>query len=117
MKQHLFSGCGTALITPFDCETGRLDLLFFERLIRFQIENGTDALIVAGTTGESPVLTAEEKARLFETAVTAAGKRVPVIAGTGSNDTGRAVRQSNEAEKKGVDGLLIVTPFYNKCTQ
>ena len=117
MKQHLFSGCGTALITPFDDETGRLDLLFFERLIRFQIENGVNALIVAGTTGESPVLTAEEKAKLFETAVTAAGKRVPVIAGTGSNDTGKAVRQSNEAEKKGADGLLIVTPFYNKCTQ
>ena len=117
MKQHLFSGCGTALITPFDCETGRLDLLFFERLIRFQIENGAHALIVAGTTGESPVLNEEEKARLFETAVTAAGKRIPVIAGTGSNDTGKAVRQSNEAEKKGVDGLLIVTPFYNKCTQ
>ena len=116
MKQHLFSGCGTALITPFDDETGRLDLLFFERLIRFQIENGADALIVAGTTGESPVLTAEEKEKLFETAVTAAGKRIPVIAGTGSNDTGKAVRQSNEAEKKGVDGLLIVTPFYNKCT-
>lgn len=117
MKQHLFSGCGTALITPFDSETGRLDLLFFERLIRFQIQGGADALIVAGTTGESPVLTAEEKARLFETAVSAAGRRVPVIAGTGSNDTGAAVRNSNEAEKKGVDGLLIVTPFYNKCTQ
>lgn len=117
MKQHLFSGCGTALITPFDCETGRLDLLFFERLIRFQIQGGADALVVAGTTGESPVLTAEEKVRLFETAVSAAGRRVPVIAGTGSNDTGAAVRNSNEAEKKGVDGLLIVTPFYNKCTQ
>ena len=117
MKRHIFSGCGTALITPFDCETGRLDLLFFERLIRFQIQGGADALIVAGTTGESPVLTAEEKARLFETAVNAAGRRVPVIAGTGSNDTGAAVRNSNEAEKKGVDGLLIVTPFYNKCTQ
>lgn len=117
MKRHIFSGCGTALITPFDCETGRLDLLFFERLIRFQIQGGADALIVAGTTGESPVLTAEEKARLFETAVNAAGRKVPVIAGTGSNDTGAAVRNSNEAEKKGVDGLLIVTPFYNKCTQ
>lgn len=117
MKRHIFSGCGTALITPFDCETGRLDLLFFERLIRFQIQGGADALVVAGTTGESPVLTAEEKARLFETAVNAAGRKVPVIAGTGSNDTGAAVRNSNEAEKKGVDGLLIVTPFYNKCTQ
>ncbi|MBQ6066155.1 MAG: 4-hydroxy-tetrahydrodipicolinate synthase [Clostridia bacterium] len=117
MKQHLFSGCGTALITPFDSETGRLDLLFFERLIRFQIQNGTDALIVAGTTGESPVLTGEEKSLLFETAVSAAGGRTPVIAGTGSNDTGRAVKNCNEAEKKGVDGLLIVTPFYNKCTQ
>ena len=117
MKQHLFSGCGTALITPFDCETGRLDLLFFERLIRFQIMNGTDALIVAGTTGESPVLTGEEKSLLFETAVRAAGRKIPVIAGTGSNDTGRAVKNCNEAEKKGVDGLLVVTPFYNKCTQ
>ena len=117
MKQRIFSGCGTALITPFDSETGRLDLLFFERLIRFQIQNGADALIVAGTTGESPVLTGEEKSLLFETAVRAAGGRTPVIAGTGSNDTGRAVKNCNEAEKKGVDGLLIVTPFYNKCTQ
>ena len=117
MKQRLFNGCGTALITPFDCETGRLDLLFFERLIRFQIENGADALIVAGTTGESPVLTGEEKSLLFETAARAAGGRTPVIAGAGSNDTGRAVKNCNEAEKKGVDGLLIVTPFYNKCTQ
>lgn len=117
MKQHLFSGCGTALITPFDSETGRVDLLFFERLIRFQIENGADALIVAGTTGESPVLTVEEKRLLFETAVRAAGGKTPVIAGTGSNDTGTAVKNCNEAEKKGVDGLLVVTPFYNKCTQ
>lgn len=117
MKRHIFSGCGTALITPFDCETGRLDLLFFERLIRFQIQGGADALIVAGTTGESPVLTGEEKSLLFETAVRAAGSRVPVIAGTGSNDTGRAVKNCNEAEKKGVDGLLVVTPYYNKCTQ
>lgn len=117
MKQHLFSGCGTALITPFDSETGRLDLLFFERLIRFQVENGVNALIVAGTTGESPVLNEEEKRLLFETAVQTAGGRTPVIAGTGSNDTGRAVKNCNEAEKKGMDGLLIVTPFYNKCTQ
>ena len=84
--------------------------------MEFQIKNGADALIVAGTTGEAPTLTADEKRELFAQAVTAAGDKIPVIAGTGSNNTEEAVRKSNAAEKEGVDSLLIVTPYYNKCT-
>ena len=117
MKQHIFTGSAAALITPFSEDTGKIDLREFEKLIGFQMEHKTDALVVAGTTGESPVLTNEEKNELFAAAVSLAGKKIPVIAGTGSNNTEEAVRKSNEAEKKGVDGLLIVTPFYNKCTQ
>ena len=116
MKNCLFNGSGTALITPFH-EDLQVDFHFFETLVRFQIENQTDALIIAGTTGESPVLTNDEKNELFEIAVSMTNKKIPVIAGTGSNNTQDAVRKSNEAEKKGVNGLLIVTPFYNKCTQ
>ena len=117
MKQHIFSGCATALITPFTQDTKDVDYGLFEEIVDFQIKNKIDALVVAGTTGESPVLTEREKDELLTVALQANGNRVPIIMGTGSNNTETAVRNSNAAEKKGVNGLLIVTPFYNKCTQ
>ena len=118
MQRPIFTGCATALITPFhENDPSAVDYPMFERLIERQIECKTDALVIAGTTGESPVLSADEKQRLFSVAVQTADKRIPVIAGTGSNDTQKAVKNANLAEKEGVDGLLIVTPFYNKCTQ
>lgn len=117
MKQTLFKGCGTAVITPFTPDGKNVDKNGFQRFLEFQIENGADALIVAGTTGEAPTLTSDEKRELFRQSVAAAGGKIPVIAGTGSNSTEEAVRKSNAAEKEGVDGLLIVTPYYNKCTQ
>lgn len=117
MKQTLFTGCGTALITPFTESGKEVDKKGYQKLLEYQISNGIDALIVAGTTGEAPVLTADEKRDLIRISVDYADKKVPVIAGTGSNNTEDAVRKSNAAEKEGVDGLLLVTPFYNKCTQ
>lgn len=117
MKKQIFTGCATALITPFDASTENVDFSAFEDLIRFQINNGTDALVISGTTGESPVLSAKEKEGLLDVAINASRNRLPLIMGTGSNDTKTAVIKSNEAEKKGVDGLLIVTPYYNKATQ
>ena len=116
MKDILFSGSATALITPFTEDGGDVDLGFFEKLLEKQLQCGTDALVIAGTTGEAPVLTAKEKQKLFARAVSVVENRIPVIAGTGSNDTQTALKNANEAEKEGVDGLLVVTPFYNKCT-
>ena len=117
MKQTIFTGSAAALITPFTVNGEAVDYALFENLCEYQINNGTQALVVAGTTGESPVLSKEEKKMLFRRAVNAAGGRVPVIAGTGSNSTEEAVRKSNEAEKEEVNALLVVTPYYNKCTQ
>ena len=117
MKQTVFTGSACALITPFTEDAKQVDCAFFETLCGFQIRRGTDALVVAGTTGESPVLGRDEKNTLFRTAVEAAGGTVPVIAGTGSNNTEDAVKKSNDAEKQGVNALLVVTPYYNKCTQ
>ena len=116
----LFTGCATALVTPF--RNGSLDKPAFLRLLRRQIEGGVDALVVAGTTGESPTLTDSEKKWLFTAAVkeaaNAPGKIPPkVIAGTGSNNTRRAVELSRMAEDCGVDGLLVVTPYYNKASE
>ncbi len=116
MKKTVFKGVATALITPFTDDTKNVDFDGFGRLIEFQINNRADALVVSGTTGESPVLSKEEKIALFREAVKCVGGKIPVIAGTGSNNTDEAVRKSNDAEKEGVDGLLIVTPYYNKCT-
>ena len=114
----LFTGCATALITPF--KNGSLDKPAFTRLLHWQIEGGADALVVAGTTGESPTLTDTEKKWLFKTAVevtATAPRTIPVIAGTGSNNTRRAVELSRIAEDCGVGGLLIVTPYYNKASE
>ncbi len=113
----MFTGVATALITPFTDDSKSVDFDGFDRLIEFQIRNSADALVIAGTTGESPVLSREEKISLFRNAVKSADGKLPVIAGTGSNNTEDAVRKSNDAEKQGVNGLLVVTPYYNKCTQ
>ena len=117
-KSPLFIGCATALVTPF-CG-GEVDRKSFLRLLEFQIEEGADALVICGTTGESPTLTDIEKKWLFSAAVRAvkdSGRPIPVIAGTGSNNTNRAIELSRLAQSCGVDGLLVVTPYYNKSSQ
>lgn len=114
----LFTGCATALITPF--RGGRIDKSAYLRLLQGQIEGGVDALVVAGTTGESPTLTDDEKKWLFTITVeevVTSGRKIPVIAGTGSNNTRRAVELSRMAEDCGCDGLLVVTPYYNKASE
>lgn len=116
MKQTVFTGAGVALVTPFHAD-GSVNYEKFGELIDFQIENGTDALIIAGTTGESSTLTEEEHVEVLRFAIKHTNHRVPVIAGTGSNDTAFAVSLSQEAEALGADALLLVTPYYNKTTQ
>lgn len=113
-KTCIFEGAATALITPFS--GGKVDFEAFERLIEFQIENGIDALVVAGTTGEAPTLSDTEHRTCISFAVRVARGRVPVIAGTGSNDTAHAIDMSKYACRVGCDGLLLVTPYYNRAT-
>lgn len=115
MKKILFKGCGTAIITPFDDNGVNFDE--FKKLIEFQISEGVDALIVCGTTGESSTMTLEERKRTIEFAVKTANHRVPIIAGTGGNCTQSVIDFTKWAETAGVDGALIVTPYYNKTTQ
>lgn len=115
MKKILFTGCGTAIATPFN-ENG-VNLKEFKRLIEFQIEEGVDAIIVCGTTGESSTMTKEEKIATIKCAVETANGRIPIIAGSGGNNTQEAIKMSKLAENLGVDGLLVVTPYYNKTTQ
>ena len=115
MKKILFKGCGTAIATPFD-EQG-VNTSEFSRLIENQIQNKVDAIIVCGTTGESSTMTEEEKVSAIKCAIETSKKRVPIIVGTGSNNTKQAIKNSILAEKLGADGLLVVTPYYNKCTQ
>ncbi len=110
----IFTGAGTALVTPFN-DNG-IDFAAFEVLIEYQIENNIDALIVCGTTGESSTMTKEEDLSAIDFVVKQAAGRVPVIAGTGSNNTTAAIETSLEATDLGVDGILVVTPYYNKCT-
>ena len=111
----IFKGSGVALITPFKEDTINIEVL--RQLIDWHIENGTDAIIVSGTTGEASTMTQAEKKILFTETVNYVNKRVPVIAGTGTNSTKTAIENSLLAQECGVDGLLVVTPYYNKCTQ
>ncbi|MGL5651354.1 MAG: 4-hydroxy-tetrahydrodipicolinate synthase [Paraclostridium sp.] len=111
----LFKGSGVALVTPFN-ETG-IDFNKLGELIEYHIENKTDALIVCGTTGESTTMSDEEQFAVIDFTVKKVNKRIPVIAGTGSNNTMHSVYLSKEAEKLGVDGLLVITPYYNKTNQ
>ena len=114
MKQPVFSGSGVAIITPFTNDG--IDYPALARLLDFQLENGTDAIIVCGTTGEAAAMSYEERARAIEAVVRHVDGRVPVIAGTGSNNTENAITLSRDASSAGVDALLVVTPFYNKAT-
>jgi 4-hydroxy-tetrahydrodipicolinate synthase len=109
-------GVYTAIITPFD-EQGNFDEATYRNLIDFQIENGIDGIVPCGTTGESPTLSHEEQDRVIEITVEQVNKRVPVIAGTGSNSTREAVRLTAHAQKAGVDAVMLVNPYYNKPTQ
>lgn len=111
----IFKGSGVAIVTPF--QDGRIDYTAFTRLIELQIISGTDAIIVCGTTGEAATLTPEERTEVIRFCVERVDGRIPVIAGTGSNNTEAAIHLSREAEALGVDGLLIVTPYYNKTSQ
>ncbi|MGN1159848.1 MAG: 4-hydroxy-tetrahydrodipicolinate synthase [Lachnospiraceae bacterium] len=112
----IFKGAGVAIVTPF-YENGEVNYEQFGKNIDWQIENGTDAIIVCGTTGEASTLSHEEHIDVIRYCVERVAKRVPVIAGTGSNSTETAIYLSTEAEKAGADALLLVTPYYNKATQ
>lgn len=112
----IFKGAGVAIVTPMR-EDRTVDFEQFTRLLEFQISNGTDAIIVCGTTGESSTLTHEEHLGVIRYCVETVAGRIPVIAGTGSNCTETAIYLSTEAEKMGADGLLLVSPYYNKATQ
>ncbi len=115
MKQPIFTGSGTAIVTPFTNDS--VDYPALGRLLDFQLEGGADAIIVCGTTGEAVTMSYVERMRAIETVVRHVDGRVPVIAGTGSNSTENAITLSKDAVLAGVDGLLVVTPFYNKATQ
>ncbi len=112
----IFKGAGVAIVTPMK-ENGEVNYEKFAEMIEFQIANGTDAIIVCGTTGESSTLTHEEHLDVIKYCAEKVAGRIPVVAGTGSNCTETAVYLSQEAEKYGVDGLLLVSPYYNKATQ
>lgn len=112
----IFKGAGVAIVTPM-YEDGKVNFEQFAKLVEFQIKNGTDAIIVCGTTGEASTLTHEEHLEVIRYCVKTVAGRVPVVAGTGSNCTETAVYLSQEAEKAGADGLLLVSPYYNKATQ
>ena len=112
----IFTGAGVAIITPFN-EDDTVNYEEFGRIIDDQIANSTDAIIVCGTTGESSTMPDEEHVSVIKYCVDKVAGRVPVIAGTGSNCTREAVNMSKKAEEVGADGLLCVTPYYNKCTQ
>lgn len=112
----IFTGAGVAIITPFH-ENGDVNYEKFRELLEFQVANGTDSIIVCGTTGEASTLSHEEHIECIRFASEVINKRIPVIAGTGSNCTSTAIYLSKEAKKSGADGLLLVTPYYNKATQ
>ena len=115
-KRKTFQGTGTAIVTPFK-KNGSLDEQALRRLVDFQIENGVEALIPVGTTGESPTLSYKEHYRVFDVVIEQANGRVKIFAGTGSNSTAEAIEQSKHARKAGADAALVVGPYYNKPSQ
>ena len=115
MKKVIFKGCATALVTPFTNDGINFEEL--RKLIEFQILGGIDGLVICGTTGESSTMSLVEKKSVIDFSVKVANGRVPIIAGTGGNNTADAVAMSKYAESVGADGLLLVTPYYNKTTQ
>lgn len=116
MKNTIFTGAGVAIVTPMNAD-GSVNYDCLGELIEEQIANGTDAVIICGTTGESATLTDEEHRNVISYCIKKVARRIPVIAGTGSNDTAYAIELSKEAEKEGADALLLVTPYYNKTSQ
>ena len=112
----IFSGSAVAIVTPFD-KNNEIDYFELKNLIEFQIANGTKAIVLLGTTGESSTITNEERVKIIKFAACVVDKRVPLIVGTGSNSTATAIINSKTAEELGADALLIVTPYYNKCNQ
>ena len=115
MKKEIFKGAGTAISTPF--EGGEVNYKAYDRLLDYQLDNDIDAIIVCGTTGESATMDSDEKKRLIEHTLEKVDGRANVIAGTGGNNTKEAIAMSKFADSIGVDGLLVVTPYYNKATQ
>ena len=115
MKKEIFKGCATAIITPFT--NNGVNLEVFEELVLNQINNGVDALVVCGTTGEASTMSDDEKISVIKSAVKVSAGRVPILVGTGSNSTSKVIEFNKKIESLGVDGLLIVTPYYNKTTQ
>ena len=111
----MFKGSNVALITPF--KNGKLDEETYLKLINFHMENGTNGLVPAGTTGESPTLSHDEHQKVIELCIKEAKGKIPVVAGTGSNSTDEAIALTKHAEKAGANGVLVVTPYYNKPTQ
>ena len=115
MKEPVFRGCATAIVTPFT--SGAVDQEALKHLIDLQIEAGIDAIVVCGTTGEASTMSYTERMRTIETAINHTNGRIPIIAGTGANSTEAAIAQSRDAAALGADALLLVTPYYNKATQ
>lgn len=116
MKKLIFTGSGVAIVTPMKAD-GQVDFAELRRMVEFQIENGTDSIVICGTTGESATLRDDEHLECIRCAIEATAGRVPVIAGTGSNDTAHAIEMSKEAAAMGADAVLLVTPYYNKTSQ
>ena len=112
----IFTGAGVAIITPFHAD-GSVNYEKLDELIQFHCDNGTDSIVICGTTGESSTLTEEEHMDCIKFTIQQTKGRIPVIAGTGSNCTRTAIEMSSEAAKSGADGVLLVTPYYNKATQ
>ena len=112
----MFIGSGVAIVTPFN-SNGSVNFESLEKLLEFQIKNSTDAIIICGSTGEAATLTEDERFEVIKFTVDTVKQRIPVIAGTGSNSTSQSIKLSLDAQKAGADGLLIVTPYYNKPTQ
>lgn len=111
----LFTGSGVAIVTPFN--EGSVDFKKLEKLLNWHVSEGTDCIVVCGTTGEASTMTDDEKKNVIKFTVDIINKRIPVIAGTGCNNTHHSIEMSKYAEQVGVDGLLVITPYYNKCTQ
>ena len=116
MKKRIFTGAATALVTPMNSD-GSVNYKRLESLVDEQIKGGIDALVICGTTGEKSTLRYDEHLKVIEVAVKSANKRIPIIAGTGSNDTVYSVELCNDAESVGADAFLMVAPYYNKTSQ
>ena len=116
MKNIIFKGCGTAIITPFT-EDNKVDFDAFKKMLEFQLNEGADCIIVCGTTGEASTMSLEERKETIKFALDTVNKKIPIIAGTGSNNTQSAIEMTQYCESIGVNGALVVTPYYNKTTQ